>query len=97
MDGKYWGECWLWLVFAVNIDGSGFTNLHSFIAILLLIIFLYNSDGVLRLPGRFYRAIPYMDGAVCGASDKALCSPSTPMARDHEPALVSTAATSESV
>jgi len=55
-------------VFAVNIDGSGFTNciVHSNRCSLL-----YNSDGVLRLPGRFYRANTLYGTALYGgASDK---------------------------
>ena len=72
-------------VFAVNTDGTGFTNLHSFSALLNST----NSDGAnpqagLILSGNTLYGTAWLAAVLAMAR----CSPSTPMARVHEPLYV---------
>ena len=81
-SGGSWGDG---TVFAINTDGIGFTNLHSFTGSLPLI-------SGRSVPGRFgfIGQHPVWDGR-CGRRvlAPARCSPSTPMARVLRTCIVS--------
>ena len=78
-------------VFAVNTDGTGFTNLHNFPAAMM--VFLSNSDGAQSVRRfDFIGQHPVWDGSqVAAVRTMARCSQSTPMAQVLRPCIVSLA------